>query len=198
MGTEKNKHWYNRVYEASSKDKKSTYMSQPEKTYYYETWRKVVEIIQAKGYRAVLDIGCGPGHFGKMCLKNKIGYLGWDFSETAIRMAKKMNPGEEYRFKVCADITTLKDITFPGVVTMTEVLEHIEKDIKVLNAIFCKLLIVTVPSYDYRSHVRFFPTEEDVRKRYEEVIPIEAIYQVPISPKNTIFIIVADYEKAKV
>jgi SAM-dependent methyltransferase len=197
MGTEKSSKWYNSIFERSSIDKNSIYAKEPENTHYYPVWQKVIEIIKEKDYRAVLDIGCGPGHFGKLCLKNKIGYLGWDFSETAIRMAKKLNKGDEYRFRVCKDVTTMDNITFPAVVTMTEVLEHITKDIPLLNRIFCKLLIITLPSYDYISHVRYFKKEQDIISRYGDVVPIENIYPIMVGSSNIIYVVVVDYEKLR-
>jgi len=195
MGSEKSKSWYDSAYQQNIEKKGSTYMKSPGETHYIKVWEKVIEIIKKKNKIAVLDIGCGPGQFGKLCLANKLGYIGWDFSETAIQMAHKMNPNDKFRFKVCSDITKMPDITFPAVITMLEVLEHINYDIKVLNRIFCKVLIFSVPNYDYRSHVRHFESEQEVRDRYGEVVPIEEIIPVNVGGEHIIYIVVADYEK---
>ncbi|MFA5419975.1 MAG: class I SAM-dependent methyltransferase [Bacteroidales bacterium] len=194
MGTEKSKKWYDDAYHANVIKLGATYMKEPESTHYYPMWCKVIQIIKESGYKAILDLGCGPGQFGKLCLKESLGYLGWDFSDTAIEMAKKLNPENNFRFKVCGDLTKMDNITFPSVVTCLETLEHIEKDIKVLNSIFCKLLIFSVPNYDYRSHVRYFPTEKDVIERYGPVVPISDIAVVKTSPNHVIYIVVAKYE----
>jgi SAM-dependent methyltransferase len=192
MGKERSKEWYDAIYQDNTQ-KSGTYSQEPEKSQYYQVWQKTIDIIKEKNLSAVLDIGCGPGQFGKLCIKNKLGYLGWDFSKTAIEMAKRLNPNNTLQFKVCSDLLTMRDITFPQVITMIEVLEHIDKDILLLNKLFCKTLIISVPDYNNAGHVRWFRSEEEIRARYGEVIPIEKI--IPIRSKlHTIFIIVATYE----
>ena len=197
MGEEKSKAWYNTAYQADIVKKGSTYMKLLSQTHYIKVWEKVIEVINQKNYRAVLDIGCGPGQFGKLCLDRRIGYLGWDFSDKAIKMAQKMNPGHENRFKICGDIQKMEHITFPGAITMCEVLEHITYDIHVLNRIFCKLLIFTVPNYDYKSHVRHFVSEHQIRARYAEVVPIDEIIPIETEGKHVIYIVIIDYEKSR-
>ena len=70
------------------------------------------------------------------------------------------------------------DVAYDTVVC-TEVLEHIEADLTVIeNWKSGANCICSVPNFDFETHVRVFLTEEDVRCRYGDLIDIERIIRV--------------------
>lgn len=121
-----------------------------------------------KGY--VLDIGCGTGDLADF-YKGK--YLGYDVSNVAIDMARKI-PRKNAEF-IAADVT--KENMGTGncfnTIVMAEFLEHIENDEKVFENIDQLAtpdarLIITVPNGDRvpdKNHLREF-TVPELRKRF--------------------------------
>ena len=138
-------------------------------TSYYSIWCVLVERIHPANVQFVFDIGCGPGQFAAFLRdKGLRKYVGLDFSNECIRMARLACP--EYEF-VCADALTspLFDTLPYDVVVSTEFLEHVEGDLTVLKRIrpgthvFC-----TVPNFPHIAHVRHFKSANEVRERYAE------------------------------
>ena len=144
---------------------------------YLSVWEKGVEIINSAENPSVLDIGCGPGQFAQLLFDSGItSYSGIDFSSEAIEMAKKNVPVFADRFQA-ADIFKLEklpeNINF---IVLFEVLEHVEQDIELLGILPHGIrVLLSVPSYGSRSHVRQFPSVNTVKSRYKDVIDIEEI-----------------------
>lgn len=109
----------------------------------------------------VLDAGCGWGYyldlivrFKKIFKKNRLRLVGLDNDRESIEIAKTRLKGEKVKI-VYGDIT---DLPFPSnnfdVVILSEVLEHIDDDLKALEEIRRVLknggkLILTVPNKSY-------------------------------------------------
>lgn len=172
------KKWYNNSYSKHEGKKDSEYTKEPVDSWYYEGWAKVLDWT---GLSDILDLGCGPGQFGKLCLERGIKYTGIDYSEVAIRMAGKMT-GSPKRFRV-GDITTFKRLHIRGgTVVLLEVLEHIVEDLEVLEKITQSLDIVfSVPNYNYRSHVRYFESIDAIKERYGHLMHIDDTYIVKLN-----------------
>ncbi|MBU0700587.1 class I SAM-dependent methyltransferase [bacterium] len=103
-----------------------------------------------KGQQSILDVGCGPGttighleKFGRV--------MGIDVSYDAVKFCK----GRGHEHIVCASAESLpmKDNSF-SLITMLDVLEHIEDDMSVLCEIarICKpngTIVLTTPAYQF-------------------------------------------------
>lgn len=190
MGEEKDKHFYNNVYSNSQEYKKG-----PEgMEHYYEVWCEGINQIKncVSPAKHIIDLGCGPGHFASLVglhLDTIEKYEGYDFSQTAINMAKSL-VGKDDRFKFYEK--NLREFNFPKknnlVVTMYEFLEHISFDLELISKIPPGTWVVfSVPSYDSAGHVRWFNYLEAVKNRYERLIKIESVYTCKVK-KNKIYL----------
>lgn len=162
MGEIKSKEWYDFAYTKSTEYAKPYF-----ETFYYPLWQKVFQLITAS---PILEVGCGSGQFAEMLLDRGLKqYHGFDFSRAAVKIAK-------YKSKQSFEIAdALTPDPYKGdykTVIIMEVLEHTD-DEKILSFIpIGKEIILTVPDFDYPSHIRFFETEESVRARYEKFMDI--------------------------
>lgn len=87
---------------------------------------RVVEIVQEKGCKSVLEVGCGDGWNCGRLVEKGIKTVGTDWSKNGIEHAKRMVPGAEF---YCGDLT---DTEFSAVMEepfdaaiFVEVIEHI-------------------------------------------------------------------------
>ena len=166
------------------------FLKSPEKCIYYPVWIKVLEFLTKDDI--ILELGCGAGQFANLVLKKKLNYIkGIDFSEEAIKLAKRFNPDNQELFEY--DNLYSKEIykkTDYNTVILNEVLEHLFYDGLVLSRIREKAKIIfTVPNYTATGHLRFFPDEKAIRQRYSELINIQQVDTVQISGKKLIFIV---------
>lgn len=179
------KEYYNSIYASSNE-----YSQTPEESIYIDVWECVAEKIKENSPERILDIGCGPGQFAYFLNKKipQVQYTGVDFSTTAIAIAQKRCPN--YTF-IAANATSVRDMppeSYDLVITL-EVLEHIENDLELLQQL-ChgKRIVFSVPDFDSFSHVRYFKDKEEVLRRYSELVDIQDITEVNISPKTKLFV----------
>ncbi len=141
---------------------------------YSELWATVVE--HTKGFSEVVDLGCGPGHFPQMLRQKgvEIPYTGYDFSAVALKQARDKNL-ENCNFNQ-ANLYEIGKIESDNFVCL-EVLEHIERDLELLEATVPTgaNIIFSVPNYNSRGHVRTFATEEEVIDRYSGLLTLSHI-----------------------
>jgi trans-aconitate methyltransferase len=148
------------------------YRKKPKDAPWFPIWRAVARLVPRRG--SVLDIGCGPGHLSCLVARRPK-YIGIDFSKIAIAMAKTRNPWAEF---IVDDLRTCK-LPLTDIVLATEVLEHIEDDLGVLERIKPgRRIIISVPTYDSRTHVRWFDTKADVLQRYSGLIKVSRAFMV--------------------
>lgn len=151
------------------------YRGPPEESPYYPLWKAILELIgeEVHLYQTILDVGCGPGQFGQLCVKAGHVYTGVDYSPVAIELAKaKKDNGRYYRADIRYDQSCIKEGNYT-LLTGIEFFEHITKDIQLVQAIpKGKRVIITGPSYDSVEHVRYFPTVDDLTERYEPLVNI--------------------------
>ena len=120
----------------------------------------------------VLDIGCGPGQMGELLYDKGVrNYTGFDFSDKAIAIAKQ-KPTPEHIYHVAdARTTDLFETVDYDTVVCSEFLEHVIDDVGIFDKIKSGTnLHIGVPNSHGTSHVRCFPTREDVYKRYGHMV----------------------------
>lgn len=162
MGTIKDRGYYDAAYSASKEYKKHY-----SESIYFGLWESVYSLISSV---PILEVGCGPGQFAQMLQdRGVIDYFGFDYSRTAIEIAKDKS---DQKFSVMDALTPDPYSRDFECAIIMEVLEHTD-DLKILSFIKSgKEVIITVPDFDYPSHVRFFETKEQVTERYGGLIDI--------------------------
>ena len=149
------------------------YFMSPEEAPWAAVWRAVADLVPPK--KSVLDLGCGPGHLAAMIGKRET-YIGIDFSRVAIAMARTRSPWADWRIR---DLRTIDRLPMTQIVVCTEVLEHIRGDLRLLKRIApLRRVIISVPTYDSRTHVRFFPTKGQAIARYKGLIRFDETLEV--------------------
>jgi SAM-dependent methyltransferase len=138
-----------------------------EKSFYYFLWSVIVDRVRLAGAKAVLEIGCGPGQLAAYLLDAGVErYTGLDFSPQAIEMARQNAPRGRFVVGDAREPAIHREAEH-DVVICTEVLEHIEDDLKVLSAFLPgKRCLCSVPNFPYESHVRHFKDPGEVLARY--------------------------------
>ena len=113
----------------------------------------------------IIELGCGSGQLAKMIIKHGFKYVqGIDFSIEALSIARQRVAAD---FLEC-DLNMYRFYNDYNTVVSTEVFEHITKDIEVIERIKTGAKVIfSVPTFDYKSHVRHFETAEQVSERYE-------------------------------
>ncbi len=133
-----------------------------------------------------MDVGCGPGQFSRLCVEEGHPYVGIDFSQVAIEQGMKNNP--ELIFHL-VDVVKDKSLIKKGgydTITFIEFLEHIEDDLEVISSIpEGRNVVLSVPKYWSKAHVRAFNTRKSVYDRYGDLIEIKDISEVNSGSKRT-------------
>lgn len=144
---------------------------------YNALFRRVTEIAVAEKLSSVLEVGCGRGLMAEMMVRAGISYVGFDFNALAVEKARLRNRADRH-FVADAAAPDSYRTPYDGIVCC-EVLEHIEPDLRVVElwrpGCVC---ICSVPNFDYRTHVRFFRHEDEVRARYGGLLDIHRIEKV--------------------
>lgn len=136
-------------------------------SHYYPVWTVLADRMLRAGVRSILDIGCGPGQMAALLRDRGLTrYHGIDFSPERIAHARVLCP--EFAFTTTNVLEThrWRDCDYDAVLC-TEFLEHVERDLDVLDAIRpLTRCYLTVPSYPAAGHVRHFRNREEVVARY--------------------------------
>lgn len=171
--------WYDAGYGESAEYRKHYTQS-----VYWPVWTLALDRISRRAPKSVLEIGCGPGQFARALLDwLPVSYLGFDFSETAINLARRSSPDGEF---LVEDIfrTTLYARPVDLVIAF-EVLEHVEDDFHVIESLPAgRRFIGSVPNFDSQSHVRWFDSVCSVAARYQSRLDELEIVKVPTSPEG--------------
>lgn len=120
---------------------------------------------------SIVEFGCGSGQFANMLFDNGYtNYIGYDFSEVAIGLAKEHNPEMRNCF-TCADIKKHVSHSGTGIYIALEVLEHVKNDFDIVKKIPTgHTFIFSVPSFDSFNHVRKFENMYSVIERYKHIV----------------------------
>jgi SAM-dependent methyltransferase len=124
--------------------------------------------INMQGHK-VLDVGCGLGHLAKHLTSIGKDVTALDFSSVALEETAKRVPGIK---TIHANITQHHELLIGyDVICFAEVIEHVQDDIGVINAIPKGTeVLFSVPPYGGDGHVRYFDSIEDVHNRYDQLI----------------------------
>lgn len=154
----------------------------PQSSPYYPLFTKIVQLVQAERLGAVLEVGCGSGVLAEMLIAAGVGYRGFDVSPVAIEKACLRNPGGQFGLGDATDPAAYR-VPYDAVVCC-EVLEHVDGDLVSIEAwrSGCTC-ICSVPNFDHESHVRFFRSAEQIRRRYGDLLDIRQIQRVAKSAR---------------
>ncbi len=170
----------------------SNYHRSYTESFYYPSWRQAMGYLESVNHStAILEIGCGAGQFANMLFDHGfLNYTGFDYAAEGVALSKKNNPEHEEKFSVAdAFETELMEKEY-GLVICFEVLEHVQKDLALLQRIRPGTqLLLSVPNFDDPYHVRYFTSEEQVRERYGRVMRISNISVSALNEKNCLYYI---------
>lgn len=118
----------------------------------------------------VIEIGCNTGNFAALLNKKVKGYTGVDIQEDKISEARIKLP--KMNFVNCDIIQNLEMLKNATVVVSFQTLEHIEEDLKILEAVpWGCIVIISVPNSKFKGHVRWFEIE-GWRERFSKYVSI--------------------------
>lgn len=142
----------------------------------------------------MLDLGCGPGQFGELCVKAGHHYRGLDYSKTAITIGREKGFGDYRQVDVEKDMSIITAGRYTTA-TFIEFLEHVHRDVEILAAVPSgKKIILSAPSYTASGHVRFFKELSELTERYRHLLKFEIYYDITCTNRGKpehIYIIVA-------
>lgn len=147
------------------------------KSFYYVHWTQVIVFLRKIQNPEILEIGCGTGQLAEY-LKDEgfMAYQGFDFSTRAIEFAKRRVDMEFFQGDALDEKLYLG--TFNTVICL-EVLEHVQNDRKILSNIPKNAnIIFSVPNFDAPSHLRWFTSEHQIKRRYCEYVDIKEIIRI--------------------
>ncbi len=159
--------WYDTVYAENA-----TYRLDWTVSPYFPVWRKLIDNLSAGAPHRLLEIGCGSGQLARAMSEKGIlsEYLGFDYSEEAVRLAQQLAPSLDFEVWNAFEGAIYARGDWQ-VFLCTEVLEHIEDDLGVLKLLPPgRTFVGTVPDFDSAAHVRFFRSEDEVRHRYGDLL----------------------------
>jgi SAM-dependent methyltransferase len=145
---------------------------------YYPLFKVVARAVMAERPRRLLEVGCGTGGMAHLLMERypAVAYRGFDFSPLAVDKARRRTGvAEAFSVGDATDAATYAGSGYDAVIC-TEVLEHIDNDLRVIAhwriGAWC---VCSVPNYDADTHVRLFRTEDEVRERYGSLIELHSI-----------------------
>jgi len=137
----------------------------------------------------VCELGCSNGNFAQSLYdKGFRNYLGVDIQKDKINEAKNKLP--KMLFMCCDIITNLYVLGGFNTFVSFQCLEHIEDDLKVLEALKPGTkTIISVPNSPYKGHVRWFELE-GWKNRFSQFIDFDyaCVIQNPKKPKKRAFL----------
>lgn len=140
---------------------------------------------------SILEVGCGTGGFAQLWTDRHAGarIRGFDFSPVAVQRAQRRTAAARFFVGDARDPANYDEPH--DALVCTEVLEHIEEDLAVVQqwrpGTFC---VCSVPNFPAENHVRHFVDEAQVLQRYGaffDAVHIRRVkkpYLYDISPAN--------------
>ena len=174
MGTEKGSEYYDDFFNNSE-----NFHCHYKDSFYYVHWTQVIRCLRKIQNPEILEIGTGTGQLAEYIRDEGFeSYSGFDFSNVAIETAKSRNSQWHFWVGDARDGTNYQHQSFNTVICL-EVLEHIKEDLQILQNLPENInVIFSVPNFDAPSHVRWFTSERQVKKRYYRYIQIQEIVTI--------------------
>jgi 2-polyprenyl-3-methyl-5-hydroxy-6-metoxy-1,4-benzoquinol methylase len=134
-----------------------------------EIGRILKTLKKRKNNISVLDVGCGTGDYVEIFKNYKVNYTGLDLSNYAINKLKRKYPSSNF---ICEDVFKVKLVKKFDIVFLSEVLEHITDEVKLLKKINNFLvgdgmLILSVP-YDPKLY-SYADEQAHHKRRYTKI-----------------------------
>ncbi len=144
---------------------------------YFPLWAQILLFLNKVPTPRVLEIGCGTGGLAQMLHEYGFrDYHGFDFSERRLDVARSMSPQSFSRGDAREKRSYEGDY---NVAICCEVLEHLDDDLAVLRQLRPgTTLILSLPTFWSRSHLRCFRSPAEIERRYRELVAFRKI--VPI------------------
>ncbi len=162
MGKEKDSHYYN------------SHLKQVFKKEYrwYDLYEEAFQLLPPPSKHTIVDLGCGVGGFARLLYrKGYKRFLGIDFSSYGIDLCRERVPDFIFLVGDLLDPKIRERFGKHSIFVILEVLEHINKDIKLISSIPSKSIVIfSVPNKDFECHVRFFNNSEEVKSRYKDLL----------------------------
>ena len=158
---------------------------------YFPLFKAVADALADRPTASILEVGCGTGGFAQLWTDRHAGarIRGFDFSPVAVQRAQRRTAAARFFVGDARDPANYDEPH--DALVCTEVLEHIEEDLAVVQqwrpGTFC---VCSVPNFPAENHVRHFVDEAQVLQRYGaffDAVHIRRVkkpYLYDISPAN--------------
>lgn len=157
------------------------------KDHYAPLYNKVVSLIPPPDdCPHIIDLGCGVGYLSQLIMeRGYANYTGIDFSEQMIKYSQIHAPAYDFILMNLYDENLIEVIKNYRLFIITETLEHLSRDIEVIEKIPKGATIIgSVPNYKSPGHVRIFKNISEVIKRYDCVIDFDYAESFVNRPKK--------------
>jgi 2-polyprenyl-3-methyl-5-hydroxy-6-metoxy-1,4-benzoquinol methylase len=172
MSKEKSADYYNAIFKESE-----SYQCDYKNSKYYFIWAYIVQALRKIPNPKILEIGCGTGQLAHYLYDEGFhDYYGFDFSEEAVKIARRRVP---LSFDIANALDGIAYDRDYNVVIATEVFEHIENDKAILKNIKRGAhVFISLPTFNSPAHVRCFKTSISILHRYYNFIESPKIFKM--------------------
>ncbi|MBX9452109.1 MAG: class I SAM-dependent methyltransferase [Mesorhizobium sp.] len=178
MGTEQPPDYYDAHMER--------FLAPYEESIWKQVYDATVTLMPEERSQLVVDVGCGTGRLAEaLRLQGYENYIGFDFAPARIAEARRYLPSHDFRVLDAFSDEAASLTASADVVAITEMLEHIEDDLKLLAVIPAgRTIVFSVPNFGGPTHVRKFKSVDEVLARYSGLIEIDVPDAITVTKKS--------------